>query len=169
MIYNEKPTKEERRRIERARYSFFDIDERVEELLTQYKKHQAIIVAVDFDDTVYNYRGDKDFSPVHDLLRRCEKLGFKIVVYTVRNKRHSAFITEFYNDIDVKFDAINDHVVKLKDHPADDKSKIYYNVFLDDKAGLMEAFLILKEAVEIIEEGKENIKKQKEEEEKNNE
>lgn len=145
------------------KYNFFDPDERVEELLRQYKKHDNIIVAVDFDDTVYDYKNSgKDFTPVHELLRRCEKLGFTIVVYTVRNKKSHSFITEFYNDINVRFEAINQQVITLDD-PTDETSKIYYNVFLDDKAGLMEAFLILERAVEIIEQGIENKRKFKEE------
>lgn len=129
--------------------SFFDPKERVEELLLQYQKHNTLIIAVDFDDTIYDlYKAGKDFTPIYDILKRAKAVGCSIMIFTARNKASFYEITEHCNDIGLEYDKINEDVITL-DYGY--SRKPYYNVFLDDKAGLLEAYTILKAAIEVIE------------------
>lgn len=130
---------------------FQTVNERVEDLLSRWEKHGALIIAVDFDDTIYNYSKNPilNFEPLHKLLRECVALKNKVVIYTARNKSRWHEVIEFCNDIDLKISGINEDVIPLSE---ENKTcgKIYYNILLDDKAGLMQAYLILKETIRRI-------------------
>lgn len=143
MIYAEKPKQKEE-------YNFFNFEERVDDLVRRYVKYHNVVVAFDFDDTLFDYgRTSRDFSPVHDLVRKCNDLKLKVVIYTARNKSRWQEVEDYCKEIGITYVAINEDVVEL-DSPT--SGKIYYNILLDDKAGLMEAFFILKEALRRIEE-----------------
>jgi hypothetical protein len=126
-------------------------DKYVSKLLDQYRKHKTLVVAVDFDDTIspYNVNTKEELQPIIDLLRHTiDNLKFRVVIYTARNKRDFYHIIEFCNDNDLGVEGININLIKS--HGND--GKIMYNLLLDDKAGLEQAFDILKQVVKIIEE-----------------
>jgi hypothetical protein len=52
-------------------------------LYNEYQKYGKIIVAVDFDDTCYDYhKAGHTYERVLNLLLDCQKLGFYICVFT---------------------------------------------------------------------------------------
>ena len=52
-------------------------------LLEEYHRYGKLIVAFDFDNTIYDYHNDGgDYSEVIKLLRDCSKLGFELVLFT---------------------------------------------------------------------------------------
>lgn len=144
-IYSEKPEQVETT-------PFWEKNNFVSDLLLRYKKYGTIIIAVDYDNTIYDYsQKGVDFSEVHSLLRRASDIGCKIVIYTARNKRDFYKIYEYCNDISLKVDAINEDVIDI-DPPT--SGKIYYNIILDDKGGLLEAIDVLKSTLDLIEKEK---------------
>ena len=52
-------------------------------LLDEYKKYGSIVVAYDFDNTVFDYHGkDHDYSEVIKILQECSDLGFFMICFT---------------------------------------------------------------------------------------
>lgn len=128
--------------------TFFDVEDTVESLVKRYYHYGSLILAVDFDETIHNSYSDpkKDFTPVHELIREAAKLNFQIVIYTARNEKHFGFIEEFCKEHDLPFThPVNKEVCEL---PEPTCGKIYYNIFLDDKAGLGQAAEILYKVIE---------------------
>lgn len=121
---------------------FFDTSRCVDRLFTQYLKHGRLIVATDFDETVKDYYQKGDTYPaVIGLLRRCTKLGFLIVVFSSSPRSRHDEIRAYMASIGVRCDGINENVINWH-HGTE--GKIYFNVLLDDKSGLFQAFEILR-------------------------
>lgn len=111
-------------------------------LFAEYKKHSKLIVAVDFDDTVFDFHNrGACYQRIKTLLNKCSQLGFYIVCFTASEPERHRFIEEhFKREFGISLDAINKNVVEL---PYGNHSKIYFNILLDDKAGLGQAMDIL--------------------------
>jgi hydroxymethylpyrimidine pyrophosphatase-like HAD family hydrolase len=129
---------------------FNDPDQRyVDRLIRQYKEHKSLVIAVDFDDTIYpgNVNTSDQLSKVLITLRECTALGLKLVIFTARNQKDFPEILNFCDRHKLDVKAINEDIVELVKPTS---GKIYYNVLLDDKAGLEQALKILRSALSII-------------------
>lgn len=122
-------------------------------LLSEYRKHKQLIVAVDFDNTVFDYH-EKGFTfpKIIKLLKKCNKHNFKLVVFSgSAAERHQAIQTHLAN-AGVHISGINTDVIDW--HPKKEldwtRSKIYYNILLDDRAGLASAYKTLKKVMNKI-------------------
>lgn len=123
---------------------FLNTEDSVDRLCNVYAKHGNIIVATDFDDTVYPFHSKDDFSYILELLKRCSQLGFPIVVYTSAIPERYAFMVDYLNSHHIRVSGINRNV--SEDIPyGKGGAKIYYNILLDDKAGLGQACTILEQ------------------------
>ena len=103
----------------------------VDRLLEEYKKHGCLVVSYDLDNTVKDYhKKGHDYSEVIELIRECRKAGFYLIVFTAEEDTEKVKDFLFINCI--PYDAINENP------PFWDKKgrKIYYNILLDDRAGL---------------------------------
>jgi len=120
----------------------------VERLYKEYQKHPKLIVAVDFDDTIFDFhKNGTDYTPIIDLVKTCQELGFYIVIFTASMKSRHEAILEYCKSIGIEVASINKNPIEL---PFGNEGKIYYNVFLDDRAGLSSSFYILSQLVERI-------------------
>jgi len=118
----------------------------VNRLLKEYQEHGKLIVAVDFDGTINDFHNEGyEFPRVRDVLHRCKLHNFTIVVFTA-NKDHKA-IYDRCDELDIEIDGININVLPQ----FDGAGKIYYNILLDDRAGLGEATYILERVLDKIE------------------
>ena len=130
---------------------YFSTDRCVTRLLEQYALHNNLIVGYDFDDTVYDYhnhgyRYDKAIS----LLRKCTELGFTMVLYTAQETEEGILNCDrVCESLDIGIDYINRSPVM----PRSDKP--FFNILLDDKAGLGQACEILEKTLNEIEKLKE--------------
>ena len=130
---------------------FLDDKNIVNRLVNEWLKYGELIIAYDFDDTVspYKTKSSEQHTMVIELLKRCKNLGAKFIVFTCRNcndKEHYDIVTKYLNENKIPYDAINvDLDVSFGSR------KIYYNVLLDDRAGLASAYNCLLKAVEIME------------------
>lgn len=126
-------------------------DEQVYERLKQdFFNHDKLIVAYDFDNTVYSKDGSCDM--VIDLLKRCRPYA-KLILFTARDMADDDVFDEvmdYISENDIPCDYINENII-----PIDFKTgrKIYYNIFLDDRAGLSSAYYALKKLIDEIEGG----------------
>jgi hypothetical protein len=113
----------------------------VDRLMDEYHAHKKLIIAVDFDDTVYDIHSKGfQFPEIWDLLKECKSKGFYIVVFTASAPERYEFITQHFKDNGIVIDSINKNPIELT---YGNHGKIYYNILLDDRAGLGQAFSIL--------------------------
>ena len=128
---------------------YFETSEALGRLIREYKKHPKLIIALDFDDTVYDFhKTGNNYDEVLDLVRRCQKHGFYIMLFTGsdpdRHLSQAAFLLE--NGIVV--DSVNQNPIPL---PYGNAGKPYFNILLDDRAGLGQAYRTLFCLVTMIE------------------
>lgn len=117
-------------------------------LMEDYRNHGKLIVAVDFDSTIYPYHVDDDCSYVQDLVRRLKPYSH-IIIFTASPESRFDFITEYCKDNDIPFDYVNENVDAMKHNEG---RKIYYNIILDDRGGLHECCGLLEAFLKEVEE-----------------
>jgi hypothetical protein len=116
-------------------------------LRDEYDVHKSLIVAVDFDDTIYDFHGKGyDYSNVIHTVRECNNLGFKVVIFTA-NKDHD-LVLKRCKEIGIEIEGINKQLLPQ----FEGSGKIYYNVLLDDRAGLCSSMRILNSVIQYAKE-----------------
>ena len=118
-------------------------------LRNEYKKYGQLIIAYDFDYTVHSYREETwTYEFVMTLLREWRPYA-KFVVFTASPITRYAYIKTYLKTHNLPYDKVNEEVFERQR-----SRKIYYNVFLDDRAGLGETAEILTELLNEIKDGK---------------
>lgn len=116
-------------------------------LLEEYNKYGKLIVAFDFDNTIYDYhKNGGDYSEVIKLLQDCSKLGFELILFTTEED-HDNLLKKIHN-VDSILGTFNYRVNRSSIFSK--AQKPYYNILLDDRAGLEESYEILKYVVDEI-------------------
>lgn len=107
-------------------------------LLNEYQEYQKLIVAFDFDNTIFDYHNKGiDCSEIIDLLKRCSDKGFTMILFTCTDKEDRLDWKKRYCEhFGIKVDFINES-------PVMNTRKPFYNILLDDRAGLEEAANLL--------------------------
>ena len=119
--------------------SFMNMDTVMTRLYDEFNKYGHIIVAFDYDDTV---------SP--NLLREVSTIPeAELVIFTTRSPSEFDKVKNDITNLGIRFDAINRNVPRLVDTFGDgSQSKIFYSIFLDDRAGLALAYRQLKKFIQ---------------------
>ena len=119
-----------------------------ERLFNEWMQHGKIVIAVDFDDTVSPWKlnsvEDIEKSGIFELLRNAKYTGAYLVAFTACKEDRFDEIRGFFRSKGLELDSINQNPIEL---PYGNHSKIYANIFLDDRAGLNEAMEILNDAM----------------------
>ena len=117
----------------------------IERVWKQYQLYGNLVIGYDFDNTVFDtHKKGGDYSCVIDLLVECSKLGFVMCLYTaepdedVLKKK-----IKYCKKLGINVDFVNES-------PILNTKKPYFNVLLDDTAGLAEAYEILSTIVDKI-------------------
>lgn len=120
----------------------------IERLHNEWKKYGKIFVAVDFDDTIYDFhkKGYK-YDAVIDLVKACQKQGCYTIIFTGSELEKYPFIRQYCNDIGLHIDKINENAIPMN---IGNNGKIYYNILLDDRSGLSASFNILRSVLELM-------------------
>lgn len=115
---------------------------------TELEKYGKLIIAFDFDYTVHNYREEDNFAydVVMQLLRDWRPYAH-FIVFTASPEERYPYIKNYLEENNIPYDKINEDILERNY-----TRKIYYNVFLDDRAGLGETVEILTEILEEIKE-----------------
>lgn len=119
-------------------------------LLEEYHKYGKLIVAFDFDNTIFDYHNNGgDYSEVINLLNKCYKLGFHLILFTCETNLQELCIKQMKTAKLLGLD--EDFELYTNESPVFPNSeKPYYNILLDDRAGLEESYEILKYVVDEI-------------------
>ena len=119
----------------------------VNRLLDKYKEYGTLIIGFDFDDTIYDFSApDTSFDITISLLKECSDMGLTLILYTCCKN---------ITDLDNKIRICNNYGLNLTsmiDNKVQFKvgDKPYFNILLDDKAGLGQSVTILKQALDEI-------------------
>jgi len=115
----------------------------------EFEKYGKLIIAYDFDYTVHNYQNESfTYQYISNLLRAWRPYA-TFVIFSASPESRFEYIKKYLEDHNLPYDAINEDVIDRAD-----TKKIYYNVFLDDRAGLYETSKILENILEKIKNGK---------------
>jgi hydroxymethylpyrimidine pyrophosphatase-like HAD family hydrolase len=117
------------------KHLFLNADFTYKRLLSEYQKYGSIVVAFDFDNTVYDYhKQGLDCSEIIDLLQKLKSINCSLIVWTANADED--FVRQYCLTHLIPFDAVNDNPPFFTGK----SRKIYYNELLDDRAGLRESF-----------------------------
>lgn len=116
-------------------------------LIEQYEKQNQLVIAYDFDDTVKPFYS-ANCCEIQSLLRSAKRaLNPYFIVYTSNSKTEE--IKQFLDEENIPYDSINENApfVPFK------SGKLFYNILLDDKAGLAQAASNLKDLIYMVDNG----------------
>jgi len=114
---------------------YLRVNSSYERLKSEYDKYGSIVVAFDFDNTVYDFHKEgHTYDDVIQLLRNLKSIGCYLICFTASEEIEFIHNYLVYNKI--PFDSINENPPFFKSN----SKKIYYNVLLDDRAGLIQIY-----------------------------
>lgn len=126
---------------------FFLSEEHItERLIAEWEKYGSLVIAYDFDNTVYDFhKQGHSYDVVIQLLRECKGQNAHLMVYTARRDDELSFVRSYLDEKQIPYDSINETPDFL---PFEDGKKLYFNILIDDRAGLPSAYRCLSQAVE---------------------
>ncbi|MGJ8549566.1 hypothetical protein [Winogradskyella wichelsiae] len=113
-------------------------------LREDYLQHKSLFVAFDYDNTVFDYHNQGiNYDKIITLLRTCKALGFTMILFTGNEGKKLEVIKADLKKRKIPFDLINKNPLMPTRKPC-------YNILLDDRAGLKEAYYNLKKLTDDI-------------------
>lgn len=130
---------------------FLNETNQITRLVKEWRDYGKIIIAFDYDDTVSDYHArGSTYNDVINLLKTCKEIGAYFIVFTSCNENQYDSIKDYLNKNDIPCNKINENMDFIKFTGR----KIYYNILLDDRAGLPSAYNTLLKASEIMKQNK---------------
>lgn len=119
-------------------------DSSYQRLYEEYKKYNNLIIAVDFDDTLYDFHGKGyTYKKVAQLVRDLHDINCWIIIWT--GNQNTEFVKEYLKENNIPYNSINDEAdVSKKLLKGKYPRKVYANAYLDDRAGLEQVYNELK-------------------------
>lgn len=112
-------------------------------LVKEYETHGKLVVGFDFDNTIFDvHNNGGNYSEIILLLQQCKKLGFILCLYTAELREDWL---KWKVDYCKHFGITPDYVNESPLLPG--TKKPFFNILLDDRAGLESAFQTLKQVV----------------------
>ena len=114
-------------------------------LLKEYQQYNSLVVAYDFDNTVYDFHGNGwQFEKMIKLLQDLKSIGCYLIIFTANQDEN--FVKNYCQKKQIPFDAVNENPPFYQS----ESRKIYYNALLDDRAGLRQVFEELTQLIQYI-------------------
>lgn len=121
----------------------------VKRLVKEWVAHKSLIIAYDYDNTVFDYHSlGYQFDGIISTLQQCKNYGAKFIVFSCSPKDRYSQMINYLDENNIPWDTINENIVKL--HGGE--GKVFYNILLDDRAGLKSSYSILNMALTVIKE-----------------
>lgn len=122
------------------------VDTYVDRLLEEWKQHGKIIISVDYDDTIckWNLNNNADVARTIRLVKEAYNTGAYVVIFTASAVDRYPEIQEYCDKLEIPISCINKNPIDL---PYGNNGKIYYNINLCDRSGLLQALDILETAM----------------------
>ena len=107
-------------------------------LFKEWCKHGSIIIGVDFDDTVYDCHSNGfEFPHTVTTLKRAQQLGAQLCVWTANGDKE--LVEHTWDKLDLIYNCYNRSPIVFHKNQV----KPYFNLLLDDRAGLSSALHVL--------------------------
>ena len=119
--------------------TFFSDEALLNKLSNVYQKNNKIIIAYDFDDTIAPTYMSKDCSQVIELLQKMRPYA-DFICFTSNENLDK--VKEYIKENNIPCDCLNGNVPYMLSKYGNMR-KVYFNILLDDKAGLGQAYRIL--------------------------
>ena len=113
-------------------------------LKEEYDKYKSLVIGFDFDNTVFDYYNKGgNYCRIINLLKECKDLGFTLCLWTLELREDWLdWKIKYCEHFGFKPDYINDSPI------LQGAKKPFFNLLLDDRAGLESALTILKNVVD---------------------
>lgn len=124
--------------------NFLNTETAVLRLLSEYLTHGKLVVGFDFDNTIFDVHNKGiDCSEIISLLQKCKKLGFILCLYTAELREDwLKWKIDYCKHFGIEPDYVNESPL------LPGTKKPFFNILLDDRAGLESAYQTLKQVVE---------------------
>ena len=121
-------------------------DRDIKRLTDEWLRHKKIILAVDYDDTIFPFKHatKKECLEVIEIVKWAQEVGAYIMIHTASPKSRHEEITDYCLNHGLVIDSINKN--PIADLMYGNEGKPYYNWQLDDRSGLYYGLDILIEA-----------------------
>lgn len=116
-------------------------------LVKEWKEHGKIVISVDYDSTIFPYHtidNAEHINKVISVLKIAKETGAYIAIFTCSNPDRHDEIMDYCKTKGLIIDSINVNPIDL---PYGHHGKIYANIYIDDRAGLVESLNILEFAM----------------------
>ncbi len=123
----------------------------INRLVTEWLKNGKLIIACDLDDTIIPYNEEiKDHcQKVVDLILECQKEGIIFIINTARSEKQLESAKKQVENLGIEVHGVNQmHKEWKREYGIN--GKVYANIFLDDRGGLIENYNILETAYHIV-------------------
>lgn len=127
-----------------------NLDKYTARLVKEWREHGKIIIAVDYDSTISAWptiENSEDIERTIQLLQVAHQTGAHIVVFTACKQDRFEAIQKHCDEKQIPISGIN---VSPVETIYGNGQKLYANIFLDDRAGLIQALDMLERAMYII-------------------
>lgn len=116
-------------------------------LWEEYQKYKRLVIAFDFDNTIFDFHNlGLEVKDTIDLLKRCSEEDFTMVLFTSNeDEKRLQWMRKYCHHFGIRVDYINESPIIMNTR------KPYYNILLDDRAGLQEAADTLNSVLNLIE------------------
>lgn len=114
-------------------------------LVAEWIEHGNIIICVDFDDTISPWKiaSPEECLSTIQILKKAKRTGAYIVIHTACDTERYSEIREYCAKHGLEINSINENPIDLL---YGNDAKPYANIYIDDRAGMNEALLLLEEA-----------------------
>lgn len=113
-------------------------------LCRELDTHEKLVIGFDFDNTIFDtYNRGGDYSQVISVLQECKKLGWILCLYTAELKEDwLRWKVDYCKHFGIEPDYVNESpLIKGTKKP-------FFNLLLDDRAGLEETYTLLVKVVD---------------------
>ena len=134
-------------------HPWFSFSRQSKRLVKCYQEHKNLVIGYDFDGTIYDTnKVGGDFGDVIDLLKKCTDFGFTMCLWTAEpDPEKLAWKIEYAKKLGIGVDYVNESPLM----PG--TKKPYFNILLDDRAGLPYTYILLFRTLEILTGDKDRI------------
>lgn len=120
----------------------------IKRIISEYEKYGKIIIAYDFDDTIYDMHGDKsEYKDVINILKKLEDHAY-FICFTCRTFECHDLINKYIKEKELPLHTINQNIRKL-DYTM--SKKPFYNILIDDRSGIINSYILLLDFYNYIE------------------
>lgn len=118
-------------------------------LINEYQKYNTLVVAFDFDDTVYDFhKKGRQYEKTITLIKDLKSINCYLICWTGQEDLN--FVANYLTENTIPYDAINENPPFHKST----SKKIYANAYIDDRAGLKQVYNELSKLILTIKKNK---------------